>query len=164
MVVKRAAWEAVGGYRFSKAGEDLDFCLRLCDFGQVDNIPQPLYNYRLRKESLTFNTSAETNRGYAFAIACAKARESGMPEPDVESFRAAWLRRSIFARASEMRATAGQYLYRLSIIRHAEGRPLISGAYLLGAAMCLPRVAVSRLTRDKSRTVNRTCKAWDAGR
>jgi glycosyltransferase involved in cell wall biosynthesis len=149
LVVKRNAWEAVEGYRFAGAGEDLDFCLRLCDIGRAANIPNVLYHYRLRKQSLTFKTSAETNRGYAFAIACAKARELGLPEPDAESFSAAWDRRPVFARGAEMIATAGEYLYRLSIIHRAEGQPLVSAAYLAGAAVCLPRTALSRTLRHR---------------
>src|ERR1700747_2010712 len=43
ILVKRSAWAAVGGYRFDRAGEDLDFCLRLCDFGRVANIPKAVY-------------------------------------------------------------------------------------------------------------------------
>jgi len=146
IVVKREAWEAVGGYRFDGAGEDLDFCLRLCDFGPVANLPEPLYHYRICEESLFFRTRGETGMGYSFAIACAKARERGLPEPDLEDFQAARLRRSIWARTPEMVAATGRSLYRLSIIRRAEGRSLASGAYLLGAALCLPHVALSRLT------------------
>jgi len=145
LIVRRDAWAGVGGYRFAGAGEDLDFCLRLCDFGRVANVPEALYHYRLRKESLTFSTRDETNMGYAFAIACAKARERGMAEPDLEQFRQEWLRQPIYARAAQMVATAGESLYRLSIIRRAEGRSLASGAYLVTAAMCLPQIALSRL-------------------
>lgn len=145
IVVKREAWEAVGGYRFAGAGEDLDFCLRLCDFGRAENLLEPLYQYRVREESLTFRTPGETSSGYAYAVACAKARERGVPEPDVETFRAAWLRRPIWIRSAEKVASAGQCLYRRSIIRRAEGRLVVSKAYLLGAALCLPRVALSRL-------------------
>jgi glycosyltransferase involved in cell wall biosynthesis len=154
LVVKRDAWAGVGGYRFSGAGEDLDFCLRLCDIGRVANLTEALYRYRLGKESLTFKNSAETNRGYAFAVACAKARERGIAEPDLEQFREAWLRQPIYARAVQMAATAGESLYRLSIIRRAEGRSFVSRVYLAVAAMCLPRVALSRLgtrsTKDAS--------------
>jgi glycosyltransferase involved in cell wall biosynthesis len=150
LIVKRNAWAEVGGYRFAGAGEDLDFCLRVCDTGRVANLPEALYHYRLGKESLTFKNSAETNRGYAFAVACAKARERGIAEPDLEQFREAWLRQPIYSRAAQMAASAGENLYRLSIIRRAEGRSLVSRAYLVGAALCLPRVALSRLrTRDK---------------
>jgi len=146
LIVKRDAWAGVGGYRFAGAGEDLDFCLRVCDFGRVANVPEALYHYRLGKDSLTFKNSAETNRGYAFAVACAKARERGIAEPDLEQFRETWLRRPIYARAAAMAAAAGESLYRLSIIRRAEGRSLASGGYLVTAAMCLPHVALSRLT------------------
>jgi len=150
LVVKRDAWAGVGGYRFAGAGEDLDFCLRVCDFGRVANAPEPLYHYRLRKESLTFKTAAETNRGYAFAVACAKAREQGMAEPGLEQFRRAWRRRPIYARVAQMIATSGETLYRLSIIRRAEGRSLASRAYLVVAAMCLPHVVLSRLTARRA--------------
>src|ERR1700737_1597805 len=78
IVVKRSAWVGVEGYRIAGAGEDLDFCLRLCDFGRVANLPEALYHYRLRKESLSFKSAAEIHRGYAFAVACASAREHGL--------------------------------------------------------------------------------------
>lgn len=154
LVVKRDAWARVGGYRFAGAGEDLDFCLRVCDIGRVANLPEALYHYRLGKESLTFKNSAETNRGYAFAVACAKARERGTIEPDLEQFQEAWLRQPIYSRAAQMAAAAGESFYRLSIIRRAEGRSFVSRVYLAAAALCLPRVALSRLrtldTKDAS--------------
>jgi|SRR5579862_501594 glycosyltransferase involved in cell wall biosynthesis len=159
IVVKRNAWAAVGGYRFPGAGEDLDFCLRLCDIGRVTNIPEALYRYRLGKESLTFKNSAETNRGYAFAVACANARERGVAEPDLEQFREAWLRRPIYLRAAQMAATAGESLYRLSIIRRAEGHSLVSRVYLAAAAMCLPRVALSRLRTRDTKDASQRCSA-----
>lgn len=145
IVVRRDAWAAVGGYRVARAGEDLDFCLRLCDFGKAANIPEALYRYRLRKQSLSFTNSAEINRGYAFATACAKARECGLPEPDMERFCAAWQQRPPQAKIAEKMATASQYLYRLSIINYAEGQSLLSLACLAGAAICQPQVALSRI-------------------
>lgn len=146
IVVKRDAWAAVGGYRFAGNGEDLDFCLRLCDFGRVTNIPDALYYYRLRRESLSFNSSGESTMGYAFGVACAKARERGVPEPDLKDFRAAWSRRSMMARAAEIVSTTGRRLYRRSIMSRAEGRPFVSAACLIAAAVCLPHVALSQLT------------------
>src|ERR1700751_3826379 len=103
---------------------------------------------------LPFENSAETNRGYAFAVACAKARERGIAEPDLEQFREAWLRQPIYARAVQMAATVGESLYRLSIICRAEGRSFVSRVYLAAAAMCPRRGALSRLgtrsTKDAS--------------
>jgi glycosyltransferase involved in cell wall biosynthesis len=150
LVVKRDAWAGVGGYRFAGAGEDLDFCLRLCDWGRVANIPESLYKYRLSEESLTFKTGEATNIGYAFAVACARARERGESEPDLSDFKAAWPARSMRIRAAEALSAAGLRLYRHSIISRAQGRTLMSGAYLLGAAVCLPHVALSRLTARRA--------------
>jgi glycosyltransferase involved in cell wall biosynthesis len=150
LVVKRDAWAGVGGYRFAGAGEDLDFCLRLCDWGRVANLPEALYHYRLNQESLTFKTAEATNIGYAFAVACARARERGESEPDLSDFKAAWSARPMRVRAAEALSAAGLRLYRHSIISRAQGRTLMSGAYLLGAAVCLPHVALSRLTARRA--------------
>lgn len=146
IVVKRSAWAAVGGYRIVRGGEDLDFCLRLCDFGRVANIPEALLHYRLHKESLSIKNAAEIYRGYSFAVACASARERGLPQPELQDFVATWNKRSGWTRIVEFSSKAGQYLYRLSIIHRAEGRSLLSGLYLLGAAMCSPHVVLSRLS------------------
>jgi len=120
LIVKRDAWAGVGGYRFAGAGEDLDFCLRVSDFGGSRMTQKRLYHYRLREQSLTFKTGAETQRGYAFAVACARARERGTAEPDLEQFRKAWLRRPIHRRVAQMLAIAGERLYRA--IHHSPGR------------------------------------------
>lgn len=145
IIVKREAWATVGGYRFSGAGEDLDFCLRLCDLGQVANLPEPLYRYRLRRESLTFSTDAERNVGYAYAVACAKARDRRQAEPSLTSFKSSWRKRPLTVRVAEMLNAAGGRLYRHSIIHRAEGRAFTSRACLLGAAVCLPQTALSRI-------------------
>jgi glycosyltransferase involved in cell wall biosynthesis len=150
IIVRRDAWEGVGGYHLARSGEDLDFCLRLCDFGRVANIPEVLYHYRLRRESNTLKNPAERDRGYAFAIACARAREQGIPQPELKEFEAAWNERSAWTRVSEFVSGTGEYLYRTSIIHRAEGRFILSRACLLAAAVCFPRVALSRLIEPQS--------------
>jgi glycosyltransferase involved in cell wall biosynthesis len=146
IIVRRDAWEGVGGYHLARSGEDLDFCLRLCDFGRVTNIPEILYHYRLRRESNSLNNPVERDRGYAFAVACARAREQGIPQPELKDFEAAWNERSAWTRLNEFISGTGEYLYRLSIIHRAEGRPVASYACLLGAAICSPDVALSRIS------------------
>jgi glycosyltransferase involved in cell wall biosynthesis len=146
IVAKRSAWAAVGGYRIAGAGEDVDFCLRLCDFGRVGNIPEALYHYRLHDNSISYKNRTELQEGYAFAVACARARELGMVEPEIMAFRAAWGRRSKWLRLGEFFTEAGQHLYRCSIDRRHQGRSVASYVYLLGAAICSPHVALSRLS------------------
>jgi glycosyltransferase involved in cell wall biosynthesis len=150
IIVRRDAWEGVGGYHLSRNGEDLDFCLRLCDFGRVSNIPEVLYHYRLHRGSVTLKKPVERNRGYSFAVACARAREQGIPQPELRDFELAWNERSTWARLDEFVSGAGEYLYRTSIIHRAEGRFLLSRACLLAAAVCLPRAALSRLIKPQS--------------
>jgi glycosyltransferase involved in cell wall biosynthesis len=145
IIVKRSAWAGVGGYRIVRGGEDLDFCLRLSDFGRVANIPEALLHYRLHKESLSIKNAAEIYRGYAFAVACACAREHGLPQPELQDFVAAWNKRSRWTRMMEFSSSSGQYLYRLSIMHSAEGRSLLSRLCLLGAAVCSPHIALPRL-------------------
>jgi len=146
IIVRRDAWEGVGGYHLARNGEDLDFCLRLCDIGRVTNIPDVLYHYRLHRESVSLKKPVERHRGYAFAVACARARERGIPQPELKEFEAAWMKRSTWTRVNEFVSGIGEYLYRLSIIHRAEGRPVPSYACLLGAAICSPDVALSRIS------------------
>lgn len=145
LIVRRDAWEGVGGYHLARNGEDLDFCLRLCDFGRVTNIPEVLYHYRLHRGSVTLKKPVERDRGYAFAVACARARERCIPQPELRDFEAAWNERSAWTRFNEFVSGTGEHLYRASIIHRAEGQFLLSKACLLAAAVCLPRVALSRL-------------------
>src|SRR5262249_17467944 len=96
-------------------------------------------------KSISHQNRTEIQAGYAFAVACARARDRGMAEPDVTTFRAAWEKRSAWIRIGEFFSDAGQSSYRRSIIRRHEGRSVVSYAYLLGAVMCNPRFALSRL-------------------
>lgn len=150
IIVRRDAWKGVGGYHLARNGEDLDFCLRLCDFGRVTNIPEVLYHYRLHRESVTLKNPVEGHRGYAFAVACARARERGIPQPELKDFEVAWNERSAWTRLNEFISGTGEYLYRTSIIHRAEGRLMFSKACLLAAAVCRPRVALSRLIEPQS--------------
>ncbi len=151
VVVRRDAWEGIGGYRLAGAGEDLDFCLRMCDFGKVTNIPEVLYYYRLHASSLSNSRRREINFGYDFGVACALARERGIEEPDPESYRQLWNARSARHRIAESFGDFGKQCYRLSLVRRLEGRRISSAAYMLVAAGVQPRTTVSHLRSFASR-------------
>ncbi|MGA3131272.1 MAG: glycosyltransferase family A protein [Terracidiphilus sp.] len=153
VVVRRDAWERIGGYRLSGAGEDLDFCLRMCDIGRVTNIPEVLYYYRLHATSLSNSRRREINYGYDYGIACALARKRGEIEPDPESYRQRWNSRSIPLRVAETFGNLGQYLYRLSLVRGLEGRRLTSIAFMVLAASVQPRTTTDRLVQIAARAV-----------
>ncbi len=151
IVVRRDAWERVGGYRLGGAGEDLDFCLRMCDAGRVANIPAILYYYRLHAVSLSSSRRQEVNFGYDYGVACALARERGEKEPELKAFREHWESRSIAARTATQLGDVGQRLYRLSLVRRLEGRRLTSAAFMLGAAAVQPHTAVDHVMKSASR-------------
>src|SRR5579863_1303919 len=145
VVVRRDAWARVGGYRLSGAGEDLDFCLRMCDVGKVTNIPEVLYYYRLHAKSISSSRRREINYGYDFGVACALARERGQTEPDPETYKLHWNARSIPSKVADSFTNLGQHFYRLSLVLRIEGRKLTSAALMVAAASVQPRTAADRL-------------------
>lgn len=147
VVVRREAWEKVGGYRVAGAGEDLDFFLRLCDLGRVANVPEVLYYYRLHNSSTSSRRRREVNRGYDYGIACARARQLGTPEPNLEEYFARWESRGPLAEVADLVNDIGQQLYRSALVHRMQGRPLISGACLLCAASLRPRTTAQYLLR-----------------
>jgi glycosyltransferase involved in cell wall biosynthesis len=55
LMVRREAIEAVGGYRkFAQYTEDLDLYLRLCEQGDLTNLPDLLLHYRVHFDSTNF--------------------------------------------------------------------------------------------------------------
>jgi glycosyltransferase involved in cell wall biosynthesis len=153
VVVRRDAWARVGGYRLSGAGEDLDFCLRMCDVGKVTNIPEVLYYYRLHAKSISSSRRREINYGYDFGVACALARERGQTEPDPETYKLHWNARSIPSKVADSFTNLGQHFYRLSLVRRIEGRKLTSAALMVAAASVQPRTAADRLMQIAARAV-----------
>lgn len=151
IVVRRDAWERVGGYRLGGAGEDLDFCLRMCDAGRVANVPAVLYYYRLHAVSLSRSCRQEVNFGYDYGVACALARERGENEPDLKAFRERWEARSIAARTATQLIDLSQYLYRSSLVRRLEGRRLSSAVFMLGAAAAQPNTAADHVMKSAAR-------------
>jgi glycosyltransferase involved in cell wall biosynthesis len=151
IVVRRDAWQRVGGYRIPGAGEDLDFCLRLCDAGRVANIPAMLYYYRLHAKSISSSRRHEVNFGYDYGVACALARERGEKEPSLEEFRQRWMSRSMAARTATYLLDLGQHFYRLSLVRRLEGRRLSSTFFMLSAAAVQPHTAADHAMRSAAR-------------
>ena len=151
IVVRREAWERAGGYRLSGAGEDLDFCLRMCDVGRVANIPAVLYYYRLHATSLSNSRRQEINFGYDYGVACALARERGENEPELKAYRQRWESRPIAARTAARLGDLGQRFYRLSLVRRLEGRRFVSAAFMLGAAAVQPQTAADHVMKAASR-------------
>lgn len=145
ILVRTSVARAVGGYRIKGAGEDVDFCLRMCERGEAANVPDMLHKYRLHLSSLGVSRCAEIRRGYAYAIETARCRREGRIEPDVDAFFERWDRRGRLVRALEELDDWSGLQYRRARIDHAEGRRLGSLLRIGCAALCRPRAALHQL-------------------
>ncbi len=137
----------IGGYRISGAGEDIDFCLRMCEQGKVANLPEILYSYRITRSSIGISQRPELARGYEFATLCAKLRSQSLPEPSFEEFAHKWEHRPWQMRLFERVDAAAESHYRRGIISSAEGRPATGALHTAFAAFLRPKAAVNRVAR-----------------
>lgn len=141
----------IGGYRVAGAGEDIDFCLRMCEAGQAANLPGVYYYYRLLPRSISLSRRSETRLGYAYAVESARRRRDGSAEPNFESFRRQWSQRNVIKGLLGLLEDWATYEYRLSVIDRAEGRPVQGYFRLLGAAAAQPHWSFWHLRRVAQR-------------
>jgi hypothetical protein len=82
VVMRRAAFEAVGGYRACIAhAEDFDLWLRLSERGELDNLAEPVLRYRRHPQQVSIRHHAEQALSNLAARASARARRAGRPDP-----------------------------------------------------------------------------------
>jgi glycosyltransferase involved in cell wall biosynthesis len=76
VLVRREAAESAGGFRslFNHGGEDGDWLLRIADRWSLRNLPQPLYSYRVRPNSVSQSRRGEIRRLGVIARAAARHR------------------------------------------------------------------------------------------
>jgi glycosyltransferase involved in cell wall biosynthesis len=147
LMMRSSVAQRVGGYRIAGTGEDLDFCLRMCEAGRAANLAGVYHYYRLLRSSASFGRRPEIVSGYSYAIESAKCRRNGSPEPTLESFRTRWAKRSKIRRLVELLEDWAISEYRLSIIDRAEGRPVRGYFRLLNAAIAQPQRCIWHLKR-----------------
>jgi glycosyltransferase involved in cell wall biosynthesis len=145
IVVKRSAWADAGGYRVARSGEDLDFCLRLCDVGRAANLPEAMYVYRLHERSISSTSRDEIQSGYAYAVACARARERAQSEPRYAEFCARWKKRPWWDRLRDILDDVGERYYRRALVLKCGGSFARSAASLIAATACRPHLVFHRL-------------------
>jgi glycosyltransferase involved in cell wall biosynthesis len=159
LMMRSAVVRRMGGYRIAGTGEDLDFCLRMCEAGQAANLAGVYYYYRLIPSSVSLDRMPEMRLGYTYAIESANCRRNGSPEPNFESFRTRWGQRNTIRRLPDVLGDWATCEYRLSIIDRAEGRPVRGYIRLLCAAAAQPHWSIwhlRRLTRDCITGANRS--------
>jgi glycosyl transferase family 2 len=82
VVMRREAFEQVGGYRLAPRGEDYDLWLRLAEIGPLANLDgEPVVHYRIHGAQLTAETLREQAVCSLAARAAADARAAGREDP-----------------------------------------------------------------------------------
>ena len=82
VVMRREAFEAVGGYRACIAhAEDYDLWLRMSERGELDNLAEPVLRYRRHPQQVSIRHYAEQAVSNLAARASARERRSGRPDP-----------------------------------------------------------------------------------
>ncbi len=147
---------AIGGYPTGVLGEDVDFCLRMCEQGRTANLDQVLFFYRFHTRQTVMTRYKQLCRDNRYAAHRAICRRRGEPEPSVHSYAANQSAVTRWRRSVEAWATRE---YRLSIIDRAEGRTVRGYFRLLTAVAAQPHISLwhlRRLARDWIAGANRS--------
>jgi glycosyltransferase involved in cell wall biosynthesis len=119
LLMRTAAAQATR-YRIVGAGEDLDFCLRLAEYGKLANLAEAQYLYRLHEGSVSMTKRGELECGYSYARLTAMERQAGSPETPLPVFVQEWKRRSIGKRIRTRLVSASLVRYRRARLAWAE--------------------------------------------
>jgi hypothetical protein len=127
-----------GGYRLKGAGEELDFCLRMCEIGRAMNLDAAYYYYRILANSVSVERRLEMKLGYAYAIEAARCRRERSVEPDLDVFCERWRRRTAREIRRERIEDWAFLQYRLGIVDYGEGRRWTARRRMVSAALARP--------------------------
>jgi Glycosyl transferase family 2 len=85
VTIRRAAFEAAGGYRPAFHAEDLDLWLRIGAEWELANLADPVVRYRLHGGQMTVRELEQQSLSALGARLSWRAREAGLPDPFAES-------------------------------------------------------------------------------
>jgi hypothetical protein len=137
---------AVGGYRISRYGEDLDFMLRMSEVSRVANTAGILHCQRIHRNSGSFRSSYACSVGQTYALHCLPFRRNGLPEPSFNEFLEQ--RNGLagtLAKLADWKEAQATVQYRKHILCRAQGRSIASCSHLAIAALCHLDAVASRL-------------------
>jgi|GEM_PF-5444647 len=94
-IMRKAAYLQTEGYRPVPQANDIYFFNRLADVGPILTNPNELVLYRMRAGQVTtsYRDRLAPRLEWAWIAACNRARRAGQPEPERDTFRAAFERR-----------------------------------------------------------------------
>lgn len=88
IVYRKSAAKDVGGYNEDySAAQDLDFFLKMAEAGRIENLPEPLLQYRRHFAAAGYARIAEQERAIDHALAAARRRRR-LPPPNEDEAQA----------------------------------------------------------------------------
>jgi len=141
LMCRTASIKRIGGYRIAGAGQDIDFCLRMCEAGRAANLSEVLLRYRLHTSSIAMTRWSEIRRAHSYAIHCTKRRRLHQPEPSFKEFCIKWDRWRLLHQLVDAISAWGHVHYRKGIMSKASGHKGTTLWHFLCAAIAQPRSA-----------------------
>lgn len=144
LMMRTAAAEACGGYPAGVFGEDLDFCLLMCEQGRAANLDSILFQYRLQTAQASMAKTKEVIRVSHYAACRASNRRNGLPIPSLEDF----LRTASLISRWRWSFEAWELIqYRTGRIEMASRRPVNGALRLALLGICHPISAMRHSIR-----------------
>ncbi|MGD0913338.1 MAG: glycosyltransferase [Terracidiphilus sp.] len=141
LMFRTAAAVACGGYPTGIIGEDIDFCLRMCERGRAANLNRVLFQYRLHAAQLCQARSRELVSFNRYAAYLSTCRRMGIPEPGFKSF----VQSASFIDRCRWSIEAWELTqYRTGRILLASGKPVRGFLRLASLAVCRPLSTIRR--------------------
>jgi len=148
VICRNATLQEIGGYWDIHGNyDDLDMALRMAEKGRLANLPQELYHYRMRMESLVGKHLIELRRHFHYAVDNARRRRRGLPERSAQAFFAEWEQRPWYHKAWDAMDAYALHQYRFACVDICAARPWRGYLRMTWAALCSPGRTVNRLHR-----------------
>ena len=144
LMFRTEAAKACGGYPAGVFGEDIDFCLRMCEYGRTANLDRVLLQYRLQSMQTSMAQTREVIRVSRYAACRASCRRSGLPIPTLEEF----LQDASAISQGRWTFDAWELIqYRTARIQMASGKPISGALRMAVLGMLHPISAIGHLAK-----------------
>jgi glycosyltransferase involved in cell wall biosynthesis len=153
LMFRTAAAIACGGYPAGVVGEDIDFCLRMCEQGRAANLGRVLLQYRLHTAQTSLARCRElilATRYVAYRTIC---RRKGLPTPTLDSY---FLNASLISRWRWSIEAWELIQYRTARIQMASGRTIRGLLRFALLGLCRPFATIGRIAGTIG-TLHRRC-------